>query len=191
MRPVGATEPCRVNVRVLAASNVPLRQAVAGGRFRPDLYYRLAVIAVALPLLRERLEDSPLLVEHFLRKFQPERLRTVFSPDALLCLGRHSWPGNVRELENVVQAALILAEGSVVSADALPLAVGLGEARPSWELAQALDAAGQAAVRHALQEAGGNKTRAAAILGVSRTTLYNRLRRMARVGRSASVPFLR
>src|SRR6202035_244482 len=116
--PLGATDPIKVDVRILAATNADLAQLVKEGRFREDLYYRLNVINVALPALRERKEDIPLLAEHFFTYYCRENNKYLdspgksilhFQPDALQVLMKHSWPGNVRELENVVERAVVLA----------------------------------------------------------------------------------
>src|SRR6201981_2637749 len=127
--PLGSTETVRVDVRIVAATNADLKKLVEEGRFREDLYYRLNVINLALPPLRERKEDMPSLVDHFFTKYCREnekflddrmRPRVVFEPDAMQILMDHSWPGNVRELENVVERAVVLAAQPPVSADVLP-----------------------------------------------------------------------
>src|SRR5271157_5264134 len=127
--PLGATDPIKVDVRILAATNADLFQLVKDGKFREDLYYRLNVINIALPALRERKEDIPLLAEHFFTgycrendKFLDSGGRSLlrFHPDAMQILMEHSWPGNVRELENVVERAVVLASKPTVAADALP-----------------------------------------------------------------------
>jgi len=127
--PLGSTEAVRVDVRILAATNSDLRKAVEEGRFREDLYYRLNVIAIGLPPLRERKSDIPLLVEHFFqkyceenRKFLDAQGRTVlqFAPEAMQLLMDHGWPGNVRELENAIERAVVLASEPVVAVDVLP-----------------------------------------------------------------------
>ena len=127
--PLGATDPIKVDVRILAATNADLYQLVKEGRFREDLYYRLNVINIALPPLRERREDIPLLVEHFFTYYCRENNKFVdasgrsslrFQPDALQVLMEHAWPGNVRELENVVERAVVLATDSAVPLDVLP-----------------------------------------------------------------------
>ncbi|MBZ5586786.1 MAG: sigma-54 dependent transcriptional regulator [Acidobacteriia bacterium] len=127
--PLGATEPVKVDVRILAATNVDLYQLVKEGKFREDLYYRLDVIKIALPPLRERKEDIPLLVDHFFTVYCREngkfldsegRSLLTFQPEAMQVLMEHSWPGNVRELENVVERAVVLATESTVPVDVLP-----------------------------------------------------------------------
>src|SRR6267154_3879802 len=127
--PLGSTETIRVDVRIVAATNADLKKLVEEGRFREDLYYRLNVINLALPSLRDRKEDIPALVEHFFTKYCREndkllddngRSRLTFEPDAMQILMDHAWPGNVRELENVVERAVVLASQASVGADVLP-----------------------------------------------------------------------
>ncbi len=129
---VGANETRVVDVRVVAATNVDLSGKIAAGRFREDLYYRLNVIAIELPPLRERRDDIPLLAQHFLRKFARKSGKEVkrFAPDALATLTAHSWPGNVRQLENAVERAVVLTRGDEITTDDLPDAIG-GNARLS------------------------------------------------------------
>ncbi len=118
LRPVGGTKKIKVDVRVIAATNTDLEEAVRKGQFREDLFYRLNVIPLHLPPLRERREDIPLLVEHFLRKYDhPTR---AVSPEALNPLCHYHWPGNVRELENVVERAVALSNNTFISPSDLP-----------------------------------------------------------------------
>jgi len=127
---VGANETRVVDVRVVAATNVDLAEKIAGGRFREDLYYRLNVIAIELPTLRERRDDIPILAQHFLRKFARKSGKDVkrFAPDTLATLTAYSWPGNVRQLENAIERAVVLARGDELTTDDLPDAIG-GDAR--------------------------------------------------------------
>jgi transcriptional regulator with PAS, ATPase and Fis domain len=127
--PLGSTEVMRVDVRILAATNADLKKLVEEGKFREDLYYRLNVINIALPSLRDRKEDIPLLVDHFFTKYCRENEKFLdangrsllrFEPDAMQILMDHNWPGNVRELENVVERAVVLAGQTVVTVDVLP-----------------------------------------------------------------------
>lgn len=119
---LGGTETIKVDVRILAATNADLRRLVQENKFREDLYYRLNVITLCLPPLRDRKEDVPMLVEHFLRKFMEENNRQDlhFTPEALRIMMDYSWPGNVRELENAVERAVVLASTPELSADLLP-----------------------------------------------------------------------
>ncbi len=174
--PVGATAPQRVDVRVVAATNLDLGAAVAGGRFREDLFYRLNVFAIQVPPLRERREDVPLLAERFLarRGIPANRL----SREAHRRLLDRSWPGNVRELENALERALILAgEGEVRAEHLTPAAGGRGRPPPGDVLVDGfdLDAFERDLIHAALVRAGGNKAAAARLLGITRRRLYSRL----------------
>jgi len=119
---LGGTENIKVDVRILAATNADLRKMVVDGRFREDLFYRLNVITIQLPPLRDRKEDVPQLAEHFLRKFSAENSRTglQFTPEALKIMMDYAWPGNVRELENAVERAVVLASGTTLGTELLP-----------------------------------------------------------------------
>ncbi|MGN6135808.1 MAG: sigma-54 interaction domain-containing protein, partial [Aureliella sp.] len=122
---VGGNETIRTDVRVIAATNRDLEQMVAAGEFRADLYYRLSIVTITLPPLRERGEDLPLLIDHFLRRFSPELGKEVdrIAPDALEVLRRYTWPGNIRELQSVIREALIVSTGPTLLPDFLPLEV--------------------------------------------------------------------
>jgi two-component system response regulator HydG len=178
VRPVGSDEAVPVNIRLVAATNKDLPARIREGLFREDLYYRLAVIPVPLPPLRERREDIPLLAEHFLRRAAGNLGKEVrgFTPAAMTALLRHPWPGNVRELENVVERAVTLAVTDVVPGDALLLDLSLTP-EPSSVFAQmarrpTLEELTAEYVALILQEAAGDKSRAAEVLGVSKRTLY-------------------
>lgn len=192
---VGDSKPIRVDVRVIAATNVPLEQMVAEGRFREDLYYRLNVIPIFIPPLRQRTEDLPGLVEVILRKLNQEYGRSVerVSPAVLETFRKYRWPGNVRELENVLGRAMMnmryqddevtLAHlPPLVPSDTGPLPPGQRPvpAQGVVSLKDALEAAERRAIEEALAQANGNKTKAARSLGVSIRTLYNKLERYAK-----------
>ncbi|HEX9289644.1 MAG TPA: sigma-54 dependent transcriptional regulator [Anaeromyxobacteraceae bacterium] len=180
VRRVGTNEPITVDVRVVAASNKDLAQAVKEGRFREDLFYRLAVVTIRIPPLRDRREDIPLLAEHFAAKHGRAEGAAI-SPAARDLLVAYDWPGNVRELENVVARALALNPSGVILPEdvpehlrgAPPAAPGLAgvvvQDRPTLAELERRYAA------QVLQETGGNKTRAAEILGIDRKTLYRLL----------------
>jgi DNA-binding NtrC family response regulator len=139
---LGGTETIKVDVRILAATNADLRRMVLEGKFREDLFYRLNVITVGLPPLRDRKEDIPQLVEHFLKKFSAENARTglQFPPEALKVMMDYEWPGNVRELENAVERAVVLASGALLGPDLLPEQLFLnGSHEPSLFPAESLD----------------------------------------------------
>ncbi len=172
---VGGNEPIKVNVRIISATNKDLKKAVAQGQFREDLYYRLNVVTIDLPPLRERREDIPLLAEHFLKKFSLENQKEIagFAPEAKEFLLKYHWPGNVRELENAIERAVILAKDSLVTlADLayqnLPLApVSSDKSLKELEKSHILSV---------LRQTKGNLSQAAKILGITRMTLYNKVK---------------
>ena len=184
---LGSNKPIRVNVRVIAATNRDLEQAVHDGSFREDLYYRLKVVELRLPPLRERREDIPDLVKHFLAYFSARTDTHVrdIEPEALRLLQEYDWPGNVRELKNVIERGIVLAEGATLTIDDLPpemvSAAGSGSLRhqntqPTEHSKAQLDVVEREHIRRVLQECGGNKRLAARRLGISRSTLYAKLR---------------
>jgi two-component system response regulator AtoC len=173
---VGGNEPIKVDVRVISATNKDLRKAIEKQEFREDLYYRLNVVSIELPPLRERKEDIPLLAEHFLHKFAMENQKEVtgFSPEAMELVLDYDWPGNVRELENAIERAVILAKDSIITIADLP--------QENLSLAYSttprknLKEVERNHVLNVLRETGGNYSEAARILGISRMTLYNKAR---------------
>lgn len=175
---VGGTQPIKVDVRLISATNKNLEEAVARGEFRDDLYYRLNVVAIRLPPLRERREDIPLLAQHFLEKFAQEnqKMGLEFSPDALDFLLKYEWPGNVRELENAVERAVVLAQNSLITAaDLSPQGYPSPAKTPSSR--ESLEDLEKRHILNVLLETGGNCSQAAKILGITRTTLYNKIKR--------------
>ena len=181
--PVGATEAITVDTRVLAATNRDLEEEIRRGSFRADLFYRLNVIAIHLPPLRQRPEDIPVLAESFLARSAVEREEGPRSlgEDAMDALMAYSWPGNVRELENALERAVILSTGDVIGADALPERVTARKAEPlvseRVQASPTLEAIEQAYIKWVLQNEGGNKSRAADTLGIDPSTLYRKLAR--------------
>ena len=182
---VGGEETLKVDVRILAATNRDLAAEVKVGNFREDLYYRLNVVTLAVPPLRERREDIPLLVEYFVSKFAEKNRRTVDSvtPRCMELLVSYGWPGNVRELENAIERGVILMRGEQLSEKSLPLPIqkqegagtGAGE---GWNAAPAsLQEAERLLILQTLEETGGNKSEAARRLGITRKTLQNKLQR--------------
>jgi DNA-binding NtrC family response regulator len=171
---VGGNEPIRVDVRVISATNKDLRKAIEKQEFREDLYYRLNVVNIELPPLRERKEDVPLLAEHFLNKFAADNRKEVtgFSPDAMEFLLDYDWPGNVRELENAIERAVILAKDSIITVADLPQE-NLSLVRLA-STGKNLKEVEKNHVLNVLRKAGGNYSEAARILGISRMTLYNK-----------------
>jgi Nif-specific regulatory protein len=183
---VGGAEPVKVNVRVVAATNRPLEEAVRSGKFRPDLYYRLQVVEIRVPPLRERREDIPLLADFFLARFKQEigRKVTGFTQAAMQKLMQHSWPGNVRELRNVVERAVALSDGNIMDVDDLWLAplsapgMGSGEGpklktdfRPIT-----LEAMEKEHIHGTLRFVNWVKSQAATLLGIERSTLDRKIR---------------
>jgi len=188
---VGGTRDIRVDVRIIAATNRKLEDGVRAGRFREDLFYRLKVIPIRLPALRERREDIPLLVQHFLDHFNQEFRKATrgVDPAAMQRLKDHDWPGNVRELRNVIERIMILENKERIELEDLP--PGLrdhppAEGRPPGGAERAaavpvgamtLEQIERSAIRQALERAGGNQVRAAKLLGISRDTLRYRMKK--------------
>ncbi len=185
---LGGTRTLKVDVRVIAATHRDLEAMVAEGTFRQDLYYRLSVVPVHLPPLRERPEDIPLLAEHFLRVYASKNRKPIagFTPEAMDLLVRHAWPGNVRELQNAVERAVILCLGERITPRELPPAVRASAPPPPEAPSAAepglrtLREAERELILRTLEETGGNRTRAARILGISRQTLITKLKEYGR-----------
>ncbi len=174
VRPVGATRIVKVDVRIVAATNVDLEREVAAQRFRQDLFYRLSVIVIRVPALRDRREDIPLLIETFLQNACARAGRRIdLSRGATQALAAYRWPGNVRELENAIERLVVFSRGSVIDIDDLPFktaALDLHE-RLFADL-PSLDEIERRYLLHVLEQVGGNRTRAAEVLGIDRRTLY-------------------
>ena len=180
---VGGAQSLKVDVRVIAATNVDLEAAVAAGRFRKDLFYRLNVIHLIIPPLRERLEDIPLLALHFLDKFclENDRPPMGFSPAAMTVLKSYAWPGNVRELQNVVERAVALTTGPTVELEDLPDEVrrhSPANDKIVLPVGATMDEIERAAILQTLKKTGGDKELAARLLGIGLATLYRRLKEM-------------
>jgi transcriptional regulator with PAS, ATPase and Fis domain len=181
--PLGAEQVMKVDVRIVAATNRDLKAMVKAGTFRQDLYYRLDVVSIRVPPLRERKEDIPLLVEHFLDAFaqRSEQERTRMSLQAMQVLMAYHWPGNVRELQSVVTTSAVFADEGVVTTESLrtkpEVFAGAGHASsavPNLETLNLRDLEKQAVIL-ALRRTEGNKQKAAKVLGISRRALYNKL----------------
>jgi DNA-binding NtrC family response regulator len=197
---VGGSETLRTDVRVIAATNRDLETEVEAGRFREDLYWRLNVIAIRVPPLRERLDDIVPLANHFLDKVRESIGRPgplAFDDAVLDCLKATEWPGNVRELENAVERAVVLAPGNVITMKDLPPQILDRRRRSSisaggsilFEVGQSLAALEREAIRRTLDAVGGNREAAASILGIGVATLYRRLKEMEEeAGGDASAP---
>ena len=176
VRPVGANRPVKVRARVIAATNIDVEREIASGRFRQDLYYRLSVIVIRMPALRERRLDIPVLISHFIERAAAKSGRRItLSSDALDAMMRYRWPGNVRELENTIERLSIFSPAGLVEMGDLPAEIQ--GAQPVAEDAlfaglPTLDELEKRYMVHVLEAAGGSRTRAAEILGVDRRTLY-------------------
>lgn len=181
--PVGATEAQAVDTRVIAATNRDLEEEIKRGHFRADLYYRLNVIALHLPPLRHRADDIPVLAESFLARSAAQRSEPVktLSESALDILQAYQWPGNVRELENALERAVILTTSAVITPDSLPERITARRAEPlvseRTPTTPTLEAIERAYIQWVLQNEGGNKSRAADMLGIDPSTLYRKLAR--------------
>ncbi|WP_456385450.1 sigma 54-interacting transcriptional regulator [Desulfolithobacter sp.] len=196
--PVGQDQPIQVDVRVIAATNADLREKVARGEFREDLYYRLRVIEINLPPLRARKEGIPMLANHFLKSFQEKLGHNIsgISDQAMEALVHYSWPGNVRELKHVIERGCVLCTGETMALEHLPSEIRNNEAslplasleeppatlsvqkqHPASPGDATTPARPEEKIRAALKQAGGNKSKAARLLGIDRSTLYRRMRR--------------
>jgi two-component system NtrC family response regulator len=182
---VGADHPVTVDVRIVAATHRDLRSLVDERQFREDLYFRLAVVPLHVPPLRERREDIPLLADHFLRRMEERTHRTGlrFPPETFALFDRYDWPGNVRELENVVERMVVLSRGDVLSPDSVPSRIrspGASTTGSQFELPDdgiRLEEVETDLIRQALARTGGNRSQAARLLGVTRNTLLYRMQK--------------
>jgi two-component system, NtrC family, response regulator HydG len=191
LRRLGGKTEIEVDVRVLCATNRDLKAEIRGGRFREDLFFRLNVFQIALPALRERREDVPMLVQHFVEKFNQDSGKHVSGvhPQAMEVLRAYDWPGNIRELKNAVERAVILCDGELITRDHLPPDMaGMGPERHVFRIAYGLtlDAVEKEYILGSLQRNANNKARTAEILGVSEKTLYNKLNRYSAEARAAA-----
>ena len=181
--PVGATDAVPVEARVIAATNRDLEREVQQGNFRSDLFYRLNVIAIYLPPLRDRRDDIPLLAESFLHRNMDRgtSTRKTLSTDAMQVLCEYAWPGNVRELENALERAALVTSGEVIESDALPERVVTHAAEhfvsEHEHVEPTLDVMERAYIKWVLDAHGGNKTRASEILGIDPSTLHRKLQK--------------
>ncbi|MCD6571013.1 MAG: sigma-54-dependent Fis family transcriptional regulator [Deltaproteobacteria bacterium] len=188
---VGGVRPIKADIRIIAATNKDLDEEVRKGRFREDLYYRLNVIPIRLPPLRERRDDTPLLIKHFLEKYNsgPSNKITDFSKDAMAVLMQYKWPGNVRELENLVERMVVLCDGPVVNITDLPDKILAGSSDGSScvpqielpeggiDLSSAVNEFERTIIMQALAKSGWVKNRAARLLHVNRTTLVEKIKK--------------
>lgn len=176
---VGGNQQIKVDFRCVAATNKPLEQMVDEGHFRPDLFYRLNVFRIELPSLRERREDIPLLVDHFIRKFSKEMNKKIvrIAPAAMSVLQQHNWPGNIRELENAVERAMVVAQEPELREQDFTLKVKGAGAVTNGAESRTLDDIERAHILRVLEECGGNQTKAAEVLGIDRVTLHHKLKK--------------
>jgi transcriptional regulator with PAS, ATPase and Fis domain len=185
IRRVGGGEPITVDARVVAATNRDLEDEVRAGRFREDLYFRINVVTVRLPPLRDRRSDIKILAEHFLKKYAARENRELLgvAPEAMVALERYGWPGNVRELENAIERSLAVSKDGVLLVSDLPPEIAGNGVRPQQVPANLIDDRPPLAelerryIELVLRETGGNKKRTAEILGIDRRTLYRTLER--------------
>jgi two-component system NtrC family response regulator len=178
---VGGRQEIQIDTRLVAATNADLKQLIDSGKFREDLYFRLAVVTIRLLPLRERGEDIVFLAREFLQRYAAQNGRTklVFAPDALRAIARYSWPGNVRELQNRVKRAVIMTSGSRVTARDLELdQIKDVAASSATTLKQAREHVEREMIEQALKRSSGKITSAAADLGISRPTLYELMEKL-------------
>ncbi len=182
VRPLGGSEETPINVRILAATNRDLREAVKNGNFREDLFYRIHVINIHVPALRERPEDIPLLIKHFLEKYNRRFKRSVISitREAIYGLLHYDYPGNIRELESIIQHGVLLSENNVIGKTSLPPQVfqkaQLAIEGPPKEKEVSIQRAEEDLIKQALTQNDGNQTEAAKQLGISRSTLWRKIK---------------
>lgn len=180
---VGGRKSIKVDVRVVAATNVDIQMAMKNGTFREDLFYRIGVVTLVLPPLRERGDDIVLLAEHFVEKYRDEAAKNVkgFTSDAIVAMKNHPWPGNVRELENKIRRAMVMATGAFISVDDLELCTNVGSVVYADEMNTTLkEAKGileKRLVEEALAHSRGNILKASELLGISRPTMYDLLKK--------------
>jgi two-component system, NtrC family, response regulator AtoC len=200
VRPVGSNQKFKVDVRVIAATNRDLEAAQKEGKFRKDLYFRLNVVTLHLPALRERKSDVPPLVHYFLDKFAPGQAIKI-SPAAMKCMLQYEWPGNVRELENCIERALALGSQETIDVSDLPPALRQQQGEHTFTestVPREAPAAGNTdleelerdTIQRVFEQVQGDKARARKMLGISRATLYRKLKRYnigIGVGKAASV----
>ena len=179
IRALGDTKTTRVDVRIITATNSKVEESLKMGRLRYDLFYRISFVYIKLPPLRERREDIPLLVQHFIKKFNIRFKRKIkgITKDALDALFYYHWPGNVRELENFIGRAFALSSGNYITVQELPPAIWDGKATSAPEHILSVEEAERQLIKRALKEAGGNKTKAAKLLGIGRKTLYMKIKK--------------
>ncbi|MCI5146616.1 MAG: sigma-54-dependent Fis family transcriptional regulator, partial [Candidatus Electrothrix sp. AR3] len=183
VRQVGASTCKKVNVRIMAATSKNLTEEVQAGSFREDFFYRINVINIHIPPLRERIIDLPLLCDHFIKKFSEKNADLQITPDALQILLNYSWPGNVRELENIIERAVVLADKKIVRPENLPPTLVKGKIREGLSallgtssIKKGRQIMERQLIAQALEESGGNKSKAARLLEISYPSLLNKIK---------------
>lgn len=188
IRPVGGNKAIHIDARIIAATNENLEKAVESGKFRKDLFYRINVIRIHLPSLRERREDIPLLVEYFLEKIleKLKKGKRVFSKESMRTLMNYDWPGNIRELQNIIERAVTLSKNEIINVDELPLPVEefavltrdpLEDQKRKSLIVTTLAEQEKNAIIEALNKYGGNQTKVSQVLGISTTTLWRKIKK--------------
>jgi transcriptional regulator with PAS, ATPase and Fis domain len=187
---VGSPATRKIDVRVIAATHRDLRALVREGKFREDLYYRLSMVEIHLPRLRDRKEDFPLLLRHFTRKFASSYNKPIsgITRRAQTLLARYSWPGNVRELENVLGNTCMMVTGGVIDVSDLPEYLSASSVSPQEDGLLTLEEVQRRHVLHVLEQVGNNKARAADVLNISRATLYSFLAKSESEAKAAKAP---
>ena len=175
---VGGTKSIQVDVRIISASNTNIKKDVARNTFREDLYYRLNVVHIEVPSLRERVDDIPLLVKHFIEKYGADegKDKIELSPEVWKVLYNHSWPGNVRELENVIERAVVLNPGGRITLDDLPEELTGAEA-PNVPLPEALERIEEKLIRRALSHCNNVQSHAAEMLGITKSLIQHKMKK--------------
>lgn len=182
VRPVGSSRSHPVDVRILVTTNRNLAEEVGRGKFREDLFYRLSVVSISLPPLRDRKDDIPLLARYFLKRFSTDHspVRDI-SQEALFCLEKYDWPGNIRELENVIRRAVALGRGETILPEDLPSPFSVPSKGPSQSMVRPSDetlaAYEKAAIQNALRKSGKHRKRSTQILGIGEATLYRKIKK--------------
>ena len=178
--PLGSTESVRADVRIITATNRNLEKLVKANKFREDLYYRINVIPIKLPPLRDRKEDIPLLVDHFIRRFNSLKKKLIadISPDALAILMSHDYPGNIRELENIIEHAFVLCRGTIINITDLPEQIRPKLDQPMVE-SVSMDDLERVYITEALRRNNWNRKKTASDLGIHKTTLWRKIRRLS------------
>ncbi|MBI5043303.1 MAG: sigma-54-dependent Fis family transcriptional regulator, partial [Nitrospirae bacterium] len=174
---VGGTKTLKVDVRVIAATNKELDKEVKAGRFRDDLYYRLNVVTVHMPSLRERIEDIISLVNHFLKYYKEKNNKTIkgIHPDAISLMQSYNWPGNIRELENAIERSVIMSRGEYIVPSDLPIAVQSAD-KTEIDAGKSIKDVEKNLIVKTLNETKNNRTKAAHLLGITRRTLLNKIK---------------